>query len=167
MSEPDSTHTGWFLQNMTWTKKRDLNNPSWWRKCSSILNGTTTVFPVGELSFWSLFSRIRNYGENTSFANINWNCRRKSWRLKALQSLTKWINGFVLLCRNDIALLKLEKSAVVNDKVQPACLPQHGASPSHNQLCYITGWGRLYCKSSCNVKQAIILRCIKYYSSSS
>uniref|UniRef100_A0A8C3B2A5 Peptidase S1 domain-containing protein n=1 Tax=Cyclopterus lumpus TaxID=8103 RepID=A0A8C3B2A5_CYCLU len=36
-------------------------------------------------------------------------------------------------CVNDIALLKLEKNAVLNDKVQPACLPQHGATLAHNQ----------------------------------
>lgn len=53
----------------------------------------------------------------------------------------------ILLCRNDIALLKLENSAVINDKVQVACLPEHGATLAHNQACYITGWGRLYCKS--------------------
>uniref|UniRef100_A0A3B5B8W8 Proproteinase E-like n=1 Tax=Stegastes partitus TaxID=144197 RepID=A0A3B5B8W8_9TELE len=45
---------------------------------------------------------------------------------------------------NDIALLKLEKSAVINDKVQLACLPQQDAALSHNQPCYVTGWGRLY-----------------------
>uniref|UniRef100_A0A3B5B9X4 Proproteinase E-like n=1 Tax=Stegastes partitus TaxID=144197 RepID=A0A3B5B9X4_9TELE len=47
-------------------------------------------------------------------------------------------------CVNDIALLKLEKSAVINDKVQLACLPQQDAALSHNQPCYVTGWGRLY-----------------------
>uniref|UniRef100_A0A674NS12 Peptidase S1 domain-containing protein n=1 Tax=Takifugu rubripes TaxID=31033 RepID=A0A674NS12_TAKRU len=43
----------------------------------------------------------------------------------------KW-NDNCVSCGNDIALLKLEKSAVISDKVQPACLR------------YITGWGRLY-----------------------
>lgn len=52
-----------------------------------------------------------------------------------------------LVCRYDIALLKLEKSAVINDKVQLACLPQPGDSLAHNQPCYVTGWGRLSCKS--------------------
>uniref|UniRef100_A0A3B4V9X3 Chymotrypsin-like elastase family member 3B n=1 Tax=Seriola dumerili TaxID=41447 RepID=A0A3B4V9X3_SERDU len=47
-------------------------------------------------------------------------------------------------CVNDIALLKLEKSAVINDKVQLACLPQPGATLAHNQPCYVTGWGRLF-----------------------
>ncbi|XP_074507161.1 chymotrypsin-like elastase family member 3B [Sebastes fasciatus] len=55
----------------------------------------------------------------------------------------KW-NPNCVSCGNDIALLKLEKNAVINDKVQPACLPQHGASLAHNQPCYVTGWGRLY-----------------------
>uniref|UniRef100_A0A7N6BZ49 Peptidase S1 domain-containing protein n=1 Tax=Anabas testudineus TaxID=64144 RepID=A0A7N6BZ49_ANATE len=47
-------------------------------------------------------------------------------------------------CVNDIALLKLQKSAIINDKVQLACLPQYGATLVHNQPCYVTGWGRLY-----------------------
>uniref|UniRef100_A0A672YR64 Peptidase S1 domain-containing protein n=1 Tax=Sphaeramia orbicularis TaxID=375764 RepID=A0A672YR64_9TELE len=50
----------------------------------------------------------------------------------------------ILLCRNDIALLKLETSAVINDKVLPACLPQHSETLAHNEPCYVTGWGRLY-----------------------
>lgn len=53
---------------------------------------------------------------------------------------------YTLLCRNDIALLKLENSAVINDKVQLACLPEEGATLAHNQTCFVTGWGRLYCK---------------------
>ncbi|KAM8850640.1 proproteinase E-like isoform 2-T2 [Spinachia spinachia] len=55
----------------------------------------------------------------------------------------KW-NDNCVSCGNDIALLKLEKSAVLNDKVQPACLPERGAALAHNQPCYVTGWGRLY-----------------------
>uniref|UniRef100_A0A8C3GBT3 Peptidase S1 domain-containing protein n=1 Tax=Cyclopterus lumpus TaxID=8103 RepID=A0A8C3GBT3_CYCLU len=55
----------------------------------------------------------------------------------------KW-NDNCVSCGNDIALLKLEKNAVLNDKVQPACLPQHGATLAHNQPCYVTGWGRLH-----------------------
>ncbi|XP_029380657.1 proproteinase E-like [Echeneis naucrates] len=51
---------------------------------------------------------------------------------------------FILLHRNDIALLKLQTSAAISDKVQPACLPPHGATLAHNQPCYVTGWGRLY-----------------------
>uniref|UniRef100_A0A672JA80 Chymotrypsin-like elastase family member 3B n=1 Tax=Salarias fasciatus TaxID=181472 RepID=A0A672JA80_SALFA len=54
----------------------------------------------------------------------------------------KW-NDNCVSCGNDIALLRLERSAVVNDKVQLACLPQHGAALTHNQPCYVTGWGRL------------------------
>lgn len=58
----------------------------------------------------------------------------------------------VSICyRNDIALLKLQKSTVLNDKVQLACLPQHNAALTHNQACYVTGWGRLYCKTCCQV----------------
>uniref|UniRef100_A0A3P9NZ82 Proproteinase E-like n=1 Tax=Poecilia reticulata TaxID=8081 RepID=A0A3P9NZ82_POERE len=55
----------------------------------------------------------------------------------------KW-NDNCVSCGNDIALLKLEKSADLNDKVKPACLPEHSSTLAHNQPCYITGWGRLY-----------------------
>lgn len=69
----------------------------------------------------------------------------------------------ILLHRNDVALLKLEEAAVVNDKVQLACLPQHGATLAHNHPCYVTGWGRLYCKiiksgaSSLNSKYVVVI----------
>ncbi|MGH0129130.1 UNVERIFIED_CONTAM: hypothetical protein FKN15_038377 [Acipenser sinensis] len=45
---------------------------------------------------------------------------------------------------NDIALIKLERSAIINDKVQLACLPAPGAVLPNNYSCYISGWGRLY-----------------------
>ncbi|KAK5889110.1 hypothetical protein CesoFtcFv8_015142 [Champsocephalus esox] len=69
----------------------------------------------------------------------------------------KW-NRNCVFCGNDIALLKLEKSAVINDKVQPACLPQHGATLAHNQPCYVTGWGRLYSggPSATTLQQALL-----------
>ncbi|KAJ8012162.1 hypothetical protein DPEC_G00065820 [Dallia pectoralis] len=54
-----------------------------------------------------------------------------------------WNNNCVS-CGNDIALLKLGRRAVINDKVQLACLPENGAILTHNQPCYISGWGRLY-----------------------
>ncbi|XP_041944766.1 proproteinase E-like [Alosa sapidissima] len=55
----------------------------------------------------------------------------------------KWNDGCVS-CGNDIALLKLEKSATLNDKVQLACLPEPDSVLAHNLPCYATGWGRLY-----------------------
>nr|XP_020637753.1 proproteinase E-like [Pogona vitticeps] len=47
-------------------------------------------------------------------------------------------------CGNDIALLKLSRSAKMNDRVQPACLPPAGEILPNEYPCYITGWGRLY-----------------------
>ncbi|XP_041951278.1 plasminogen-like isoform X1 [Alosa sapidissima] len=41
----------------------------------------------------------------------------------------------------DIALLKLEKPAVLNDKVLPACLPEKDYIVPAKTECYITGWG--------------------------
>ncbi|EDO34772.1 predicted protein, partial [Nematostella vectensis] len=42
---------------------------------------------------------------------------------------------------DDIALLELERSAVINDKVSTACLPS--GEPKVGAICYIAGWGRL------------------------
>uniref|UniRef100_A0A673YZ73 Peptidase S1 domain-containing protein n=1 Tax=Salmo trutta TaxID=8032 RepID=A0A673YZ73_SALTR len=53
-------------------------------------------------------------------------------------------NDNCVSCGNDIALLKQVRSAVINDKVQLACLPESGAILTHNQPCYFTGWGRIY-----------------------
>ncbi|XP_063076527.1 chymotrypsin-like elastase family member 3B [Engraulis encrasicolus] len=54
----------------------------------------------------------------------------------------KW-NDNCVSCGFDIALLKLEKSAILNDKVQLACLPQADSVLAHDHPCYTTGWGRL------------------------
>ncbi|XP_026582245.1 chymotrypsin-like elastase family member 3A, partial [Pseudonaja textilis] len=47
-------------------------------------------------------------------------------------------------CGNDIALIKLSRPAVLNDKVQPACLPPRGEVLPNHQPCYVTGWGMIY-----------------------
>ncbi|KAM9798575.1 plasminogen [Neosynchiropus ocellatus] len=43
--------------------------------------------------------------------------------------------------RADIALLKLDSPAVINDKVQPACLPEKDYIVPSGTECYVTGWG--------------------------
>ncbi|XP_062046028.1 chymotrypsin-like elastase family member 3B [Lepus europaeus] len=42
---------------------------------------------------------------------------------------------------NDIALLKLSRSAEVTEEVQPACLAPRDYILPHGTECYITGWG--------------------------
>ncbi|XP_067832377.1 chymotrypsin-like elastase family member 1 [Heptranchias perlo] len=42
---------------------------------------------------------------------------------------------------NDIALLYLERDAVLNQYVQFGALPAAGATLPNNYLCYVTGWG--------------------------
>jgi hypothetical protein len=44
---------------------------------------------------------------------------------------------------NDIAILKLEKSAPLNNKIQIACLPRSKSTsfPSYNLNSWIVGWG--------------------------
>nr|XP_020144188.1 proproteinase E-like [Microcebus murinus] len=44
---------------------------------------------------------------------------------------------------NDIALIKLSKSAQLGDAVQVATLPPAGDILPNEEPCYITGWGRL------------------------
>uniref|UniRef100_A0A8C7FHM2 Plasminogen n=1 Tax=Oncorhynchus kisutch TaxID=8019 RepID=A0A8C7FHM2_ONCKI len=41
----------------------------------------------------------------------------------------------------DIALLKLESPAIINDKVLPACLPEKDYVVPPGTECYVTGWG--------------------------
>ncbi|XP_038570975.1 proproteinase E-like [Micropterus salmoides] len=41
-------------------------------------------------------------------------------------------------------MIKLASPAIVNDKVQPSCVPESGEIAPHNDPCQITGWGRLY-----------------------
>ncbi|KAK5870438.1 hypothetical protein PBY51_025071 [Eleginops maclovinus] len=45
---------------------------------------------------------------------------------------------------NDMALLKLVKSPIMNDSVGVACLPPAGEILPHGTPCYISGWGNLY-----------------------
>lgn len=49
-----------------------------------------------------------------------------------------------LLPSNDIALIKLSRSAQLGDAVQLACLPPAGDILPNGAPCYISGWGRLY-----------------------
>uniref|UniRef100_A0A670ZQB1 Peptidase S1 domain-containing protein n=1 Tax=Pseudonaja textilis TaxID=8673 RepID=A0A670ZQB1_PSETE len=53
-------------------------------------------------------------------------------------------NPNCIACGDDIALIKLSRPAVLNDKVQPACLPPRGEVLPNYAPCYITGWGTLY-----------------------
>ncbi|TKS75381.1 Plasminogen [Collichthys lucidus] len=41
----------------------------------------------------------------------------------------------------DIALLKLQSPALINDKVLPACLPEKDFIVASGTECYVTGWG--------------------------
>ncbi|XP_041831245.1 plasminogen [Melanotaenia boesemani] len=41
----------------------------------------------------------------------------------------------------DIALLKLQRPALINDKVLPACLPEKDYIVPSRTECYVTGWG--------------------------
>ncbi|KAF6723175.1 Plasminogen [Oryzias melastigma] len=41
----------------------------------------------------------------------------------------------------DIALLKLDRPADINDKVLPACLPEKDYTVPRDTGCYVTGWG--------------------------
>uniref|UniRef100_A0A8C8S7Z9 Peptidase S1 domain-containing protein n=1 Tax=Pelusios castaneus TaxID=367368 RepID=A0A8C8S7Z9_9SAUR len=54
-----------------------------------------------------------------------------------------WNSGCVS-CGDDIALLKLSRSAELSDTVQLGCLPPPDEVLPNGYPCYISGWGRLY-----------------------
>merc|ERR1719494_1284756 len=45
------------------------------------------------------------------------------------------------LFHNDISIIKLSRPAMLNTRVQPACLPNAEESPAVGAECYLTGWG--------------------------
>ncbi|XP_065786083.1 proproteinase E isoform X2 [Muntiacus reevesi] len=53
-------------------------------------------------------------------------------------------NSNCVACGNDIALVKLSRSAQLGDKVKLASLPPAGDILPNEAPCYISGWGRLY-----------------------
>ncbi|XP_003471391.2 chymotrypsin-like elastase family member 3B [Cavia porcellus] len=55
----------------------------------------------------------------------------------------KW-NSNCVACGNDIALIKLSRSAQLGNAVQVASLPPAGDILPNGEPCYISGWGRLY-----------------------
>ena len=57
---------------------------------------------------------------------------------------------------NDLALLKLDKSPIMNDSVGVACLPAAGEILAHGTSCYISGWGNLY--SNVTLSSSVLLR---------
>ncbi|XP_053136721.1 chymotrypsin-like elastase family member 3B [Hemicordylus capensis] len=46
-----------------------------------------------------------------------------------------------LYAGNDIALIKLSRSAVLSDKVKLGCVPCEGSLLPNDYPCYVTGWG--------------------------
>ncbi|NXH19741.1 CAC3 Proproteinase, partial [Bucco capensis] len=54
----------------------------------------------------------------------------------------KW-KSYCVACGNDIALMKLEHTAVLNTKVQVAHLPPPDSVLPDGYPCYLSGWGRL------------------------
>ncbi|ROL52489.1 Plasminogen [Anabarilius grahami] len=57
---------------------------------------------------------------------------------KQERDVTKIIKG---PAGTDIALLKLDRPALITDKVLPACLPEKDYIVPSNTECYVTGWG--------------------------
>ncbi|XP_004592342.1 chymotrypsin-like elastase family member 3B [Ochotona princeps] len=55
---------------------------------------------------------------------------------------SKW-NSLCVACGNDVALIKLSRSAELTPEVRLAQLPPAGEILPHEAPCYVTGWGRL------------------------
>lgn len=68
--------------------------------------------------------------------------KRHSWKTLGRVKPFKEIVSLALHLRDDIALLRLASNAKLNSYVQLAALPPSGQILPHNNLCYVTGWGR-------------------------
>lgn len=75
----------------------------------------------------------------------------------------KWTNitynVVVFFHSNDLALLKLDKSPVMNDSVGVACLPEAEEILAHGTPCYISGWGNLYSNATKSSSVILSLNC--------
>uniref|UniRef100_A0A672J3A1 pancreatic elastase n=1 Tax=Salarias fasciatus TaxID=181472 RepID=A0A672J3A1_SALFA len=78
---------------------------------------------LGEHDLYSNSGREQTLGVSQVYIHSNWNRNSVA-------------NGY------DIALLRLSSSASLNSYVQLGSLPPSGQILPHNNLCYITGWGR-------------------------
>ncbi|XP_034093427.1 chymotrypsin-like elastase family member 3B [Gymnodraco acuticeps] len=87
---------------------------------------------------WTLASQVIQYGLKAAYASI--------------------FNMIFLLFSNDIAMIKLASPVVLNNKVQPSCVPESGEVAPHDDPCYITGWGRIYSGSplASKLQQALL-----------
>ncbi|XP_061582778.1 elastase-1-like [Cololabis saira] len=78
---------------------------------------------LGEHDIYVESGREQIIGVSRVYIHPNWDASRLS-------------NGY------DIALLKLTSPAKLNTYVQLASLPPNGQILPHDNLCYVTGWGR-------------------------
>ncbi|XP_026550078.1 proproteinase E-like, partial [Notechis scutatus] len=76
------------------------------------------------------------------FVHPGWNSNCLSWGGKENSPLLTTVTASS--SRDDIALIKLSRPAVLNDKVQLACLPPRGEVLPNHHPCYVSGWGTLY-----------------------
>eukprot|EP00064_Thunnus_orientalis_P017531 superscaffoldBa00003751_g17615 len=101
--------------------------PNWIMTAGHCISPRTYRVVLGEydLTTEESFEQIRSVEKIVVHPNWNDNC---------------------LSCGNDVAMIKLSSPVTLNDKVQPACMPQSGDIVPHDDPCYITGWGRIYSK---------------------
>uniref|UniRef100_A0A4W5NGK6 Plasminogen n=1 Tax=Hucho hucho TaxID=62062 RepID=A0A4W5NGK6_9TELE len=85
-----------------------------------------------------MFVRIRSKRPSAYKVFMGTHTERANEATKQERNLEKLILG---PDRTDIALLKLETPALINDKVLPACLPEKDYVVPPGTECYVTGWG--------------------------
>lgn len=116
-------HTVWWWASITCSRKKAVSSTSLWKGLPSILAGMVTL------------------AKGKATANRTTSLQPQYWKEICLIAV---INTLIL-CRNDIAILRLAVPVYDNGHVAIGNLPAPYETLPNGFMCYITGWGIMDC----------------------